>query len=228
MNPPNPLPFAPFTPSELVLLRAPEFIPAGGVLDKTKLFDSEVAVSTKGLARTAIAVALFANEQAGAIGLFARQKNALLGLTKRTLPYADPANTTVQWPSPCLETSVKALAETWFANKGQNDVATLVYRLQPKDVPNPWAALIEMLMHSLAARGLLQTEQKKQLGIFKSTHYILPPSTADLAARLPGSPIQQWLADSARTRPELHKLLLDQIEQGLKQRVEQTPSDTDN
>lgn len=224
----NPSSTSLFAPSELALLRAEDFVKPGGMLDNTRTLNGAADVSTRGLARVLLVVAILAGEQAGGLRLAVRQKRALFGLSRSSALFADPTGSPVQWPAHSLEESISALAERLRAEKGQNDVCKIVYTLVQRDAANPWAKLIEMVTSGLTQRGLLQMREKKQMVVFRVAQVELPQSTADLAGSQPVAPIQQWLRESESQRPELHSLLMDQIERGLKQRVEQTSLDTDS
>ncbi len=210
--------FALLAPSELVLLHGEHFAPRGNLLDKTALLHVDLDVSAKHLARALLHIGLLANEQAGALRLEARQKSALLGLAKSQALYADPAGAPPAWPEHSLEAQARALAGQLHARK-QNDIYTLVYTLLQHDTANPWQSLIEMVEAGLARRGLLQAA-----AVGKKVQYTLPPSTAEMASSQSIAPLQQWLADTERSRPELFKLLASQVESGLKRRLEQSTS----
>jgi len=210
----NPL----LAPSELALLHGEHLAPKGSLLDKTPLLHVDGDVSAKHLARTLLAIAVLANEQASVIRLEARQKSALLGLAKSQALYAEPDGAAPVWPAHSLEAQLPALLAPLCAKK-QNEAQTLVHALLQHDVDNPWQTLVERVKAGLAQRGLLQA-----VVVGKKTQYTLPLSTAELASRQPIAPLQQWLADAERSRPDLFKLLAAQIESGLKRRVSQSTS----
>jgi hypothetical protein len=165
-----------------------------------------------------LVIAVLANEHEGVIRLETRQKSALLGLTKSQSLYAEPGGAAPAWPAHSLEAQMPALLAPLCAKK-QNEVQTLVHALLEHDVDNPWQILIDRVKAGLAQRGLLQVAPAG-----KKVQYTLPQSTADLAAHQPLAPLQQGLADTERSRPDLFKLLTAQIESGLKRRVEQSTS----
>src|SRR3712207_5012999 len=99
-------------PSELALLSAEEFTTAQVLLGATgdpqvRLLHADFTVSARQLGQGLLAIALLANEQAGAIRLEPRPKKTLLGLSSADTLYADPAGDAATWPASSLEARVR-------------------------------------------------------------------------------------------------------------------------
>jgi hypothetical protein len=218
---------APLTPSEVVLLHGDEFAAKAGLFNRVKLLHRDEEVSAPQLAQAMLAAALLANEGLGALRLEVRSKKNFLGLGHTTNVYAEPLGPAPAWPQPSLEAELRALAETLRAGE-RNDVDTLLYTWLAEDDATPWVKVVEQVKAKLAARGLLEVAEKRQLKIFVSRKYALPESTASLAARQPWQPLHQMLSEEARRRPELWKLLEKQIKRAIQQRTEKSENDFDD
>lgn len=209
------------TASEQVYLQGEKFANKAGFLNKHKLMHTDEQVSLPDLVTTVLAAAFLADEKAGALRLEVRQKKALLGLTKVTTLYAEPAGVS-DFPAGSLEARFFDLAEQLKNMKGENEVWKVVYAWLRKDVTAPWAEAAEYIQAGLGARELVDVIHEKKLKIFTSTRYELPESTRTLAASLPPEPVQQLLNECRTTRPEVWSLLIKQIKQGIDKRTEQT------
>lgn len=208
------------TPSELVLLRGEQFAPPGSLVDKVTLLHNGQEVSAKTLARVVFAIAILANEQAGVLRLQPGTRKGLFGLAETPVLWLEPVSASAQWPAGTLEAQIQALA----TKKGANDLYTIVHAALLHDYANPWASALDLVKAGLARRGLLQAQEKKQFLAASRVIYTLPPATAQLAAQQSAAPLQNWLVESERQRPALHKLLLAEIDKALKKRLEQSTS----
>ena len=206
------------SPSELALLRGDTFADKGGMLDKVTLLDGQKEVSAKQLAQALFAVALLANEEAGALHLEARTKKALFGLRTVTSLFAVPTNAGVEWPAGSLEARILAAAR----HHREPEVADVLVDVLVEDSPNPRSYLMQQMSAALAARGLLEVVTEKKLKIFSVNSFRLPEATAALAHAQPIEPLKQLLATCERERPEVWKLMTDHIKSAISRRTEQS------
>ena len=207
---------ASLTASEQVYLQGEKFAEKGGFLNKYKLMHIDEQVSLSDLVTQVVAAAFLASEKAGAIRLEARQKKALLGLTKVTTIYAEPLERS-DFPSGSLEAKFFHLANEFKRMKGENEIWKLVYAWLRRDVTAPWPEAAEFIQAGLGERQLLDVIQEKKLKIFTTTRYELPESTRALAASLPAGPIQQMLSDCRVNRPEVSESLAKTDQAGYRQ-----------
>ena len=208
-----------FAPSELIALRGEEFASKGRV-GNSKLLHGEAEVSTEQLARAVLAAAILANEQAGTIRLETRSKKAWLGLRTVQGLFVEPTGSTVAWPEGSLESDVVALAKEGKATKDRNEVAHVVSGLLRQDTADPWAEALALVSAGLFRRDLLEQIQKKTLKIFTSYEYILPEATRQQAAATDVSGAKALLQRTEQERPELWKLLQEQIRTAVGWRTE--------
>ncbi len=216
-----------FTPSELVLLHGEQFSPKGKLLDRTKLIHNGQEVVCSTLVERVMAAAVLGNEQYGVIRLEIRQKRGLLGLGKVDALYMEPSGQSFNWPAGTLEAEICRRVPALKANKNRHEVYNFVYEWMGREVSNPWDEVIAMLQRGLGQRGLLDTEEKKVLFVFTSKSFSFPQRTADLLAKEDIRPIQQALDDCERSRPQVWKMLLNQIGKAVRARTEQADSSID-
>ena len=220
------LAMSPFTPSELVLLNGQLFAEKAWV-GNVSLLHTEAKVSATQLGQAMFATAFLAADQAGSIQLQVRQKKVLLGLGKADALFADPGDPAIPWPEPSLEGRLRGLAERWQHNKGQNEVANVLYSLLGQDSVSPWQEAVDLVKAGLAARGLLRKVEERKLKILVFSHYELPESTSAMLLAQPVEPVQQLLADCKSSRPQAWKLLVAAINKAVKQRTEQVGAEDD-
>jgi hypothetical protein len=213
--------FSPFTASELALVHGDQLAPKGGLLNKTKVIGTENEVSTNALAEAVLTSAFLFAEKCGAIKLEVRTRKALLGLRSVETLYADPTNTPGEWPAATVEGALVAQARR-LAPKTQNDIQNIVYQMLAKDVAAPFAYVLDLVQQGLAARQLLNQVEERKLKIFVTHHFEMPESTRSAVQRQPAEPLRQMLAADQQSRPALHKLLVDAVNKGIKNRTEQT------
>jgi len=216
----------PFTPSELVLLNGQLFAEKAWV-GNVSLLHTETKVSATQLGQAMFATAFLAADQAGSIQLQVRQKKVLLGLGKADALFADPGDPAIPWPEPSLEGRLRGLAERWQHNKGQNEVANVLYSLLGQDSVNPWQEAVDLVKAGLAARGLLRKVEERKLKILVFSHYELPESTSALLLEQPVEPVQQLIADCKSSRPQIWKLLMAGINKAIQRRTEQVGAEDD-
>lgn len=214
------------TPSETVLFHGEQFArELGGIsLNDTgyKSLVTDKSLSSKELARAVLATAFLANEQAGTLKLEVRSKKAWLGLRTVQALYAEPTGKASPWPGPSFEAEILDIAGQRQA-AGKNDVEDIVYSLLGEDASSPALWALTHVHQRLNARGLLETEERRQLKLFKTTVFVLPESTRALAEAADSAPFKAQLS-SAEQRGEMWKLLQAGIEKALNRRTE---SDSD-
>ncbi len=215
-----------FTPSELVLLNGERFASKGKLLDKTRLIHNGAEVVCSDLVKRVIAAAILGSEQRGVLRLEIRQKKGMLGLGKVNALYLEPAGS-FSWPESTVEAELCRSLPALKANKGRNEVYNFVYDWMGSDSNDPWQQAIVLVQRGLAQRDLLETEQKKVLLVFNSYSYVFPQRTAGLLAREDSGPVQQAFDECARSRPEVWKMLLEQIGKAVKARTEQSDTNMD-
>lgn len=215
------------TPSELVYLNGEKFAPKGGVFNTTHLIHMDYKVGEAPLAQAVAAAAFLTLEQQGTLRLEIRQKKVLLGLGSTKALYAEPVGPMAAWPAYTLESAIPGLAYQLAGDKGRNEVRTIVYAWLGQDVSMPFDEVFSRIKYGLAARGLLETREETHLKIFKSTTYVYPEGTRQLAAAQPLQPLQELLAWCQQARPEIFNMLYDQIKKGIEERRERDENDTD-
>ncbi len=129
------------------------------------------------------------------------------------------------WPAHSLESRTLEVAQRLGVN-GKNEVSAVVRELFSGDVPNPWGGILELIGNALQVRQLIGSEQVKRLKVFTTSVWTLPESTRDLATSQGATDVTS-LIEKARSRADVWKLLNDQVQSGLKSRVEKTDDDRD-
>ncbi len=212
----------PLAPSECCLLHGEEVAGPGHLNDKIALLHRPQEVSARQLAHAILTLVFLENERTGALHFQIREKTGFLGLTRSPALYVENLNQTPLWPAGSLESQLPALISPLQA-RGKNDTTQIVYELLRHDSEFPWKSVIQLVQEGLAQRNLLQTDQEKTFLGHKVT-YRMTDKIAALTATQPLTPYLQILQTHQQARPELHILLLQQIEQGLKRRIEQSTS----
>lgn len=198
------------TPSERVLVFGDRFSTPAGMLGY-----SEVVLSTgnkvdvEKLAQAIFAVALLANEQAGAIGLDLRQGKAMFGMIKTEKLHAVPGTRQVGWPQGSLEAVIAASV----AQHPQVD--DLVTSILGSRSNSPGQGLVARMKAALAARGVLHAEEKKTLKVFTTVSYSLPPAALAAAEQTGYAHVEQMLRACEQQRPPLWAALTRNIKAGI-------------
>jgi hypothetical protein len=219
-------PQSPLTPSELVLLNGERFAKKV-MLGNISLLHSDASVSVAQLGQAIFAAAFLANEQQGAFRLEPRKKKAMLGLRKVDVLYAIPGARDVIWPGPSLEADILALLARSQGDDDWGDISNIIYAWLKEDSSSPWQSAIDLIKSGMASRGLLEKFEEKKLKIFTSIRYELPESTLNLSKQTSIEPVEALLRSCENSRPELWKLLTDQIKSAIKARTEQDDDTTD-
>lgn len=216
-------PFAPFplTPSELVYLHGEQYAKKH-LVNNVKLMHADLSVSAGELVHAMLMTAFLASEAEGVLQLVIGKKKTLLG--SRDELFAEPGPAAATWPAPSIESNLLESGRG-LKPRSANTVTALVYNLLDADCASPGAAIIDLCKPYLAQRRLMNQGQKKVLGFIPTTTYDLPASTIAGAAQFPMARINQMLATAQQTRPELWKLLLGGVKDGISKRVEQVDTD---
>jgi hypothetical protein len=219
-------PQSPLTPSELVLLNGERFAKKV-MLGNISLLHSDASVSVAQLGQAILAAAFLTNEQQGAIRLEKRKKKAMLGLRKVEVLYALAGARDVTWPAPSLEADVLSVLARSQKDDEWGDISNIIYAWLREDSTSPWQSAIELIKSGMASRGMLEKFEEKKLKIFTSIRYELPQSTLNLSKEYPIEPVEALLRACENNRPEIWKLLIDQIKSAIKARTEQDQDTSD-
>lgn len=209
----------PLTPSELVLLNSEAFAPRAGLADRLPLLNSDVVVSATALVRAMLAAAFLANEQAGALRLEARPRQTPFGPSKHPTLYVESGAASPAWPVSSLEARLPPLAARLWSRHDAHEAGAVVHAWLETDTANPWHQAAALVQRDLADRGLLEVTEVIQFGFVKTKAFLLPASTASLAAQGPIQTVQDLLQDCAQHRPEIWAQLAEQIDGGVRRRL---------
>jgi len=215
------------TPSEIILLRADEFVPAASALDsinmigKFDLLHRPGKVQARGLSQMLFSTALLAAERTGHLRLEIGSPKGILGFFSGPTVIAFATNGTKVWPESSLENRIVRAVQ----HKGQLTVAQIVYEVLEYDDSRYFSLAPELVKNALAARNLLVKEQNTQFLIIKTISYYLPESTMHLVAAQPVEPIRHLIEDTRQNDGRLWKLLQAAIEKGMEKRMDNSPSD---
>ncbi|HEX8697014.1 MAG TPA: hypothetical protein VF746_31640 [Longimicrobium sp.] len=197
---------ATFTPSELVVLFGDRFAEEGGMLTaKEEVLTSGKKVSAEKLAHAAMAAALLAAEQSGAVRLEVRRTKALFGLMKGEKLHVVPGPRPSAWPAGTVEA---AIAESAPSGPEASD---LFGALIGAKTANASQRFVSVVKAGLAGRGLLGTEQKKTLMVFTTMHFTLPDATRAAAGRASTDPVRDLLRSAEQGRPHEWSLMMKAI-----------------
>jgi hypothetical protein len=184
-------------------------------LDTPQLPD-QAALNETQLGTLLVATAILALEQGGSIRLHEEQKKVLFGLRKKELLYITGTDTSPNLATGCWESLV--YERLLKAKERTGDVADVVYGALGKTVDEPWHLIFDVALRGLAARNLLTITDKKVALIFHSKRYVLPESTAALAAGQGVQAAQQLLATAEQERPAIWAKLSREIAAGVSRR----------
>ena len=152
---------------------------------------------------------------------------SIIGLRSVQALYAEPMSDSSAWPARSLEGALCPLAARLRSQKDRHEVSGMVYAILGTDVASPFDLALEKIKEWLAQRALLETKEEKKLKIFTVRRFALPPATAD-KARASAEQVGRLLETCQRTRPQIWKMLLDQIGSGIKSRTEQQDNSSDS
>ena len=198
------------TPSERVLIFGDRFSTPAGMLGYSEVvLSSGAKVDADRLAQNVFAAAFLANEQAGAIRLELRQGKAMFGLMKTEKLHAVPGQKQVGWPQGSLEAVIAASVQP------QPKIDDLVGGILGQKSSSPAQSLCARVKAALAARGVLQAEEKKTLKVFTSIAYSLPDGARAAAEQTGAAHVEQMLRSCEQQRPRLWAELIRGIKAGI-------------
>jgi len=211
------------SPSELLYLRADNFVASAGAFNSEKVMGTEVKVKGPELAKLIFATAFAALQQAGHVRLQTGNRKALLGLRSPDTIFLVPTGLPGQWPEGSYEDKFLAMAQS-LAPSEKNTVDQLVYQAMENDNTLPWQQVFIPLRRSLGQRGVLGTEEKKTL-MLKTKHYALSPEARSAIAAMDISGIQNTLSTIRSAQPEVWETLNKEIKIGIDRRQEASDND---
>ena len=197
---------AELTPSDLVLLRRLPWTnqELNGVLRVQVKYTPDEIITE------AVAAAILANEEAGAICLGVTQKKVFFELFTRTTLRVIRTGNAALWPGGSLEASLD----------GDGTVSDIIYRWLGKDYPSPRAWVMEGILTRMVSAEVLDLEvvEKRVLKLFTVTseHYVLPNRTSPMLM----AQSLRLLEACKRARPEVYDKLMSEIGNGFSRRTE--------
>lgn len=195
-----------FTPSELVVLFGEKFAEEGGMLAaKEEALVSRMKVSAEKLAHAALAAALLANEQTGAVRLEHRKGKALFGLMDTEKLHVVLGDREATWPDGTIESTVALLAH------GGPTIAELFQSAIGSESHNPGQQVCAMVKAGLAGRDLMDVAERKMLGMITVPHFVLRDEVRRMAMAESPAPIQAMLRDAEKNRPQIWEQLIKEI-----------------
>ena len=191
------------TPSDLIFLERIPFV--DGRLNR----DQSLSLSKEAV-ETALAMAVLANEEAGAIRLHVERTKYFFGLFTNKQLRTVRTGKGSQWPTTSLESDM-------YSRRGR-PVSEIIYDWLGKNSTTPRRDAELLILDRMATRGLLNKEvdvvAKKWL-CFSSqktkTHYVIPEPTAAEVARQPEGRSGRLLMECQKNRPEVYELLMGEI-----------------
>ncbi len=215
------------TPSEQLLLRADEFVPAASALHSINMIGSvellhrQGKVQARRLSYELISAALLAAQQNNNLNLAIGKPGGLAGLASLPGLIAKPTGAESTWPKGTLESRLVALVQ----NHGLIKVHRLVYEVLGRDYYRYFNLAPELVMEGLATRDLLNREQTSPMLVFQRHYYSLPDRTRLLVAGQSVASVKTLLSDYWQDNPRLWKLLQAAIKKGMESRMDNSPSD---
>ncbi len=205
---------ATLTSSELVYFNGQLFAQKV-MMGNHELVHNNTKVSVNQLADAMLLAAILDNESNGTIKLEMKTSKALFGMLTTQSVNVNLAGTKNTCPDDTLEPSIYQIAERLIKGKGGQAVTVedIIYNFFSEDVAWPQKNIIGMVLNGLYKRGLLLTNEKN--------NYVPYPDTLKLIEKQPVGVVQELISSSKNKRPDLHTLLVKQIQGGLKNRTEQ-------
>jgi len=215
-----------FTPSELIFLRADEFVPAAGMLDSInmigafELIHKPGKVQARAMSHTLLSAAILAANQMGNIKLEIGVQGGLLGLFGPTLKATSVWDGLVNWPEGSLESKLVRIVQRNSPMK----ISKLVYELLDHNDSRYVNLAPEMVREGMATRKLLIKETSSFLMAFKTDQYYLPQQINQLAAAQSMAAVQQLLQETEKANRVLWKMLQNGIKKGMEMREDKIAS----
>jgi hypothetical protein len=210
---------ATLTPSEVVVLHGEQFAGEGGLLRANEvLLLSGAKVRADQLAEAALAALVLANEQAGHLRLALEKKKVFFGLFKREALMAYPA-TPGAWPARSAEWAISQSVQ-----ERPKEVDDLLSQFISEQTSNGSGQALAQVKAGMAARGVLEVEEKKVLKVFTTSTFVASDSTRAMAAAARPDEVKELLGACERQRPEVWKALMADV-RGAIDRMTETDTD---
>jgi hypothetical protein len=206
-----------FTPSEYILLNGDKFSPESNSENKIHLLCSDGTVDGEYLAALMVTAAILANEEEGALTLELTQTKKMLGLKESAHLILRPVGTTPNWNGFTLESGILFIASQAYAVPGNYSVQNTIYNILATEKPQPWTKIIDLVEWGLASSNWLMPVGKEAAGVF-STPFICPANVRELVLAQPAAPVINLLNVCKRTRPEIWRQLILEINQAFQAR----------
>jgi hypothetical protein len=215
-------------PSEIILLREEEWLPAGEAWAARRAALGEgVTVSAheaqvrqmaflaqmRALTLLLVSAALLAVEQQGTLRLEPATRAAWLGLRRYPSVAVTVSGPPTPWPAHSLEAHFAHLSL-----RSPREVQALIYDLLPRAAAYPWLLTPVLVQDGLRTRGLLETVRVRPLPLLSAEALHIPHTTAALAAAQSLVPIRDLLRATEQDRPTLWENLQAEIAHGVGRR----------
>jgi hypothetical protein len=202
------------TPSEVVLLFGDRFVKKSMLGEKLLLADMKV--STSNLAETMMTAGILACQARGQLNLNIEKGKALFGLMKTEKLKAARGNGTSDWPDRTFES---ALLRTLGSQQMELDDLIIAYIGGIS--PSPEQEFIALTKGTLASRGVVTTETKKMLGIFKATNVSLTAEQRSRIEQHGPADVTALIANAEKTQPEILKRIRQAVSAAFTDRTQQ-------
>ncbi len=206
-----------FTPSEFILLNGEKFAPESRSEDKLPLLCSDIVVDGVYLTSLVCAAAVLANEAESALELVLTSKKTAFGLKESTELVLRPVGQAPNWNGYTLEAGVIYVSGQAYAVPGNHTLQNTIYTLLVKDRAKPWEKIIELVEWGLASSNWLLPVEGEAAAAF-STPFICPQNVRNLALSQPTAPVVNLLTSCKKSRPEIWRQMMFEINQAFKQR----------
>lgn len=202
------------TPSELVYFYGDKFA-SKVMMGNHELVHNSTKVSINQLGEAILMAALLTDADKGILSLEMKTSKALFGMMTTHAVQVNIINANNDWPENTLESMICQIAERLNKTKGTNAVTVedLMYNFFSEDVDWPQKSIISFLLGGLYKRGLLLNNEKQK--------YVPYPDTLKLIEQQSVEGVQKLIDSSKNKNPELHALVIKQIQSGLKKRLKQ-------
>ena len=206
-----------FAPSELVLFHGDRFAGKSLLGSSVPLLHTDAKVGAADLGRAVLEAAIAANVRAGEVRLERRDGKALFGLMTTQDLVAVPGAATARWPEGSLEASAARLVAA--AGEKGVPVVDLVTALLKVDTGDAWVQAVDLVKEGLVARRLLDVQEKKRLGVFRTKVVVAPEATVARARSEPDAPVRD-LVEGAALDAETRDLLRAKIKAAIERRTD--------
>jgi hypothetical protein len=212
---------ATLTPSEVVV-QGERFAGEGGLLRANEvLLLSGARVRGDQLAEAALATLILANEQEGHLRLELEKKKVFFGLFKREALMAYPA-TPAAWPPRSAEWAISQSAQ-----ERPKEVDELLSQFIGERTSNGAGQALAQVKAGMAARRVLEVEEKKVMKVFTTSTFVASDTTRALAVAARPDAVKELLDGCERQRPEVWKALMSDVRGAIDRMTETDTGDHD-